>query len=468
MDHTRPYRAWQIHPGKPLPDELAKAPWGKPAENGLRTAWLLEPRAQTQALDSVMKSRVLFHNTGKEPVCFATEDWVQAGHKALGHARGLRTSVSWRLAGLGLRLRMNFRLAPGEYAEVEGEGLGVGPHETSSKKSLYCWIEAKEGDDVTFRPGSVLASFQTWQNNEGQKDSVTVWQEMIAARVMQASPMPAAAADREQLLRRVTKDLPELRWRRPEEVAAFVADNAPDALAKLTARLQAAAGPEHFAGELAGGITKFLVTAAVVQKDEPKAGAQLKSATEQKLKWGEPANGLRMALAWPPSLGEPGMGEAPEFYLVVQNVSQAAVRLAANDAAPNPRTLIMRNNGSPLDALSDTSAMPGDWLLQPHEVAFLRLFQPAEKRNDGRTLECRRRGGWSRFSAVQSHGGAEHREGPGELRGRASSPPESRGSLDVIPPKNKKDARASTTMDDRSPRRQENPKWSHRQSSRTA
>ena len=45
-------------------------------------------------------------------------------------------------------------------------------------------IEAQDGDDVTFTPGSVPVSFQTWQNNEGLKDTFTVWQEMIAARVM--------------------------------------------------------------------------------------------------------------------------------------------------------------------------------------------------------------------------------------------------------------------------------------------
>src|SRR5580765_1050305 len=104
----------------------------------------------------------------------------------------------------GLRTRMVFRLAPGEYAEVEGHGLGVGSHETASETSIYkvgCWIEAKEGDAVTFTPGSVPVSFQTWINNEGLKDSVTVWNEMITARVAGEGPMPAAAADREQLLR---------------------------------------------------------------------------------------------------------------------------------------------------------------------------------------------------------------------------------------------------------------------------
>ncbi|TXT30691.1 MAG: antirepressor regulating drug resistance protein, partial [Planctomycetota bacterium] len=67
------------------------------------------------------------------------------------------------------------------------------------------------------------------------------------------------------------------------------------------------------------------------ESQKPSQGVMLKPATEQKLKWGEPVNGLRMALAWPPTLGEPGMGAEPEFYLVVQNVSEAAVRLTSND-----------------------------------------------------------------------------------------------------------------------------------------
>src|SRR5262245_2632347 len=235
---------------------------------------------------------------------------------------------------MGIRLRMNFRLAPGEYAEVAGHGVGVGSHKTESEKGIYfdgCRIKAKEVDAVTFMPGKVPISFQTWRDNEGLKNSVTVWQEMIAKRVMQESPMPAAAADRELLLRRVMKDFPGTAPT-AEEIAAFVGDNAKEPLPRLIKSLQTRCEAMHFAGELSGGETKFRVTAAAApKKDQPKEGAKLKPATEQKLKWGEPVNGLRMALAWPPSLGEPGMGDGQDFYLVVQNVSQAAVRLTAND-----------------------------------------------------------------------------------------------------------------------------------------
>jgi len=173
----------------------------------------------------------------------------------------------------------------------------------------------------------------------------------------------------------------------------------------------------------------------------PKTGAKLQPATEQKLKWGEPATGLRMALAWPPSLGEPGMGDVQEFYLVVQNVSQATVRLTANGDAPNPRTLIMRNNGAPLSAISDTVPLPGDWLLQPREVAFLRLFQPGEKTKDGRTVSAVIEQDIRVFPQYSMTAEMSIEKAPaGAWTGKLVTG-QTRGSVDVIPPKHK-DAQA--------------------------
>lgn len=382
----------QIHPGKPLPRELADAPWGEPAANGLRMAWLLEPRAPAHALDSVMRSRVLFHNTGKKPVCFATEDWIQSGGHKATDAQGKEIGV-WAVERMGLRLRMIFRLAPDEYAEVEGHGVGVGPHETASEQSIYkvgCWIEARLNDEVQFTPANVPVSFQTWKDNEGLKDSTTVWQEMIAARVALQSPMPAAAADREQLLRHVTHDLLGVEPA-ANEIAAFVNDDAPDALAKLAARLQTAAGPMHFEGELSGGTTKFRVTAA--SKDESAAlpkqpehnrGAKLQPGTQELLEWGQPVNGLRMALAWPPALGEPAAGDLPDFFLAVQNVATAPVRLCTTAEAPNQRRLSFSTNGVLQGRIVSLEPNGIDVTLQPREVVFLRLFVESAKEDASR------------------------------------------------------------------------------------
>ena len=83
-----------IKAGNPLPDELRTAAWGKAEANGLRAAWLLDPRAERYPLGSVLKAHVLFHNSGKAPVTFSTETWHQYdGHKALD-AKGNEIKIS--------------------------------------------------------------------------------------------------------------------------------------------------------------------------------------------------------------------------------------------------------------------------------------------------------------------------------------------------------------------------------------
>ena len=72
---------------------------------------------------------------------------------------------------------------------------------------------------------------------------------------------------------------------------------------------------------------------------------KLAARHEQKLEWGEPVNGLRMALAWPPTLGEPAAGEVPDLYLAVQNVSEAPVRLCTTAEATMRRGLLFSTNG---------------------------------------------------------------------------------------------------------------------------
>ncbi len=277
----------QIHPGKPLPDELKDAPWGTPADNGLRMAWLCgtgvppvspDPAAKDQSnkdeggllangqnapatLGTVLTSRVLFHNTGKKPVCFATQNWIQSGTHAAKDAKGKEIPIN-ATQRLGERTRMIFRLDPGDYAEVEGHGIGIGSHETAKEtdiRKVGAWIEAKEGDVVTFTPGNLLVSFQTWQNNEGRKDSETAWQEIISARLAQEGPNPASEKDRAALLARVSEDL-GITLPYDEAKFTYETDPLPDAFQRLTKRFLEAAKPMHFAGELAGGETKFTVT----------------------------------------------------------------------------------------------------------------------------------------------------------------------------------------------------------------
>lgn len=172
----------------------------------------------------------------------------------------------------------------------------------------------------------------------------------------------------------------------------------------------------------------------------PNGGTKLKPTTEQLLKWGEPSNGLRMALAWPPSLNEPILGQAKDFQLVIQNISQSPLRLTANDQFPNPRRLMLRDQGSPLAAFSDPKVMKGDWHLQPGEATIFALFQENGKLNDGRTLgeiqeETVR--AFPQYSLTAEM--TIEKAPPGAWNGTLKTG-QTRGSLDVIWPKDK-DAR---------------------------
>jgi beta-lactamase regulating signal transducer with metallopeptidase domain len=265
-----------VRQGEPLPAQLGSAAWGAPAANGLRAAWLLEPAPSvawasiaefSYRLGTVLKARVLFHNTGKEPVVFETETWHQDDQHSARDAKGAEIPVkaTWFT---GITPTSKFRLAPGEYCEVSGHGIAIGAGEYPDEHStgaVGAIIEAKEGETVTLSH-SVDAGTGGWT----QPDDL--WLATIAGRVANEAPMPASAADREQLIRRVTLDLTGVAPT-PEEIAAFTVDNTPDALAKLTARLQTQPRIEPFAGKLPTGETKFRVIAA-----EPNAAKAPRTA----------------------------------------------------------------------------------------------------------------------------------------------------------------------------------------------
>jgi hypothetical protein len=263
-----------IRSGEPLPDEFAGAAWGQPAANGLRAAWVLDPVMEQYSLGTILKARILFHNSGKKTVVFRTPDWHQyATHKARD-ANGAAIQISateWtRLSTL-----VPIRLAPGEYAEVEAHGIAVGPHKPDEENwaglRVGAWIEAKEGDEVTFQPATVMASDDRRTAPADRKTPMRMWLAIVRDRVDREGPMPAAAADREQLIRRVTFDLIGVPPTQ-EEIAAFTADNSSNALTALANRLVPRIAP--FAGDLPAGEIKFRVTAA-----DPDAAKRPRVAT---------------------------------------------------------------------------------------------------------------------------------------------------------------------------------------------
>lgn len=253
--------------GKPLPEELKNAPWGEAQPNGLRVAWLLEPRALKYRLGTPLKSRILFHNAGKDSIVFRALTWNQSGEHKARDEQGTEININ---STYWTTIPMTFacRLAPGEFLEVIGAGIGVGANkddedwrDARSDFRVGAWIEAKAGDEVTFSPAAVDAAGREGPHPEGEEAEATPqswWLKFIKDRLSLDAPLPAAADERRRLLDRAVRDLfgngPT-----PEEITAFTTDAAPDALDALAKRLANRAGFVPFSGSLKSGTRKFLV-----------------------------------------------------------------------------------------------------------------------------------------------------------------------------------------------------------------
>ena len=75
--------------------------------------------------------------------------------------RRARRSRSSRREWTTIAPLVPFRLAPGEFVEVTAAGIGVGANKDDEDwqgTRVGSWVEAKEGDEVTFTPDSVPAS----------------------------------------------------------------------------------------------------------------------------------------------------------------------------------------------------------------------------------------------------------------------------------------------------------------------
>ena len=208
-----------IRSGQPLPAELETAAWGHPAQNGLRVAWHLEPQAMEYPLGSSLKSRILVHNSGEEPVVFIMPSWQQSSEHTANDATGAPIKVS-SIDWTTMARRTTFRLAPGEYLESPAPGVGIGAeteNQDGANARVGAWIEAKVGDEVRFTPGAVEVRCSPSvigtrivngvPENVEPKDATQLWERIVAERVRRELPIPSGAADREQLLRRATLDL---------------------------------------------------------------------------------------------------------------------------------------------------------------------------------------------------------------------------------------------------------------------
>lgn len=248
-----------LHTGKPLPKELANAPWGEALPDGLRLAWLLEPRAAEHRLGTPLRSRILIHNSGKDPVVFRTRTWHQSSaHRAQdGQGANIKVdSTDWTT----LARLMAYRLAPGEFIELNAPGIGVGARNKDDEDwqniRVGAWIDARVGDDVIFTADAV--PLNDWNDDPRVLGESRWWLDFIAARLARETPLPADAAERTRLLDRAVRDL----FGTPptaEETAAFVADRKDDSLDSLARRLFHRTGVHAWAGPLTSASTKFRV-----------------------------------------------------------------------------------------------------------------------------------------------------------------------------------------------------------------
>jgi beta-lactamase regulating signal transducer with metallopeptidase domain len=247
--------------GEPLPPELADAPWGNAQPDGLRMAWLLEPRASEHRLGTALRSRILFHNAGKDTVVFRARTWHQSGHHQARDAKGADIQIKsthWTTIGQ----IVPFRLEPGEYVEVIGAGIGVGPNENDEdwqNTRVGSWIAAKAGDEVSFKPDSIPTSDG---NDESRLNTgPRWWLDFINTHLAQDLPLPADDEERSRLVYRAGLEL----FGTPlsaEEIAAFVSDHQPSALDSLAKRLAQRPGLSAFSGVLTSGPTRFRVLPA--------------------------------------------------------------------------------------------------------------------------------------------------------------------------------------------------------------
>jgi hypothetical protein len=121
-----------------------------------------------------------------------------------------------------------------------------------------------------------------------------------------------------------------------------------------------------------------------------QAAAKPETALEQNLKWGEPVNGLRAAVALRPASSAKA-GEAPELYVAVQNVSEAPIHVNDTLAQEQPRMLYLKSDGRIQMGMGAKDPRFGDLTLQPRQIAFVPMFpdtkmkSPLDRTVDGHT-----------------------------------------------------------------------------------
>ncbi len=132
-------------PGRtPTAGELEGLPFGQAAENGLRVAWVFEPERSARAGETV-GGRMVFHNSGNEPVTFSVEPWGWTDWEARNQ-RGDKVKARHIPIAFWISTSVRYRLEPGQVAETIGEPLGFGELSKVDHTLATTWIPARPGD----------------------------------------------------------------------------------------------------------------------------------------------------------------------------------------------------------------------------------------------------------------------------------------------------------------------------------
>jgi hypothetical protein len=162
-------------PGAPIEEEkLQRLAWGPPAPNGLRAACYFEPTKEAYADGEEVVRRLVFHNSGKEPVLFTHGSASESGHDGWVVVEEPIPVPVERQFGLGGGWSVTYRLAPGHAIEdwpPRRVRLGAS---AKAGQGVHAAIQAKPG--TTCRARWSIRVLETMRSENGKRVPATsVW-----------------------------------------------------------------------------------------------------------------------------------------------------------------------------------------------------------------------------------------------------------------------------------------------------
>jgi hypothetical protein len=162
-------------PGAPIEGEkLQRLAWGPAAPNGLRAACYFEPTKEAYADGEEVVRRLVFHNSGKEPVLFTHGSASESGHDGWVVVEEPIPVPVERQFGLGGGWSVTYRLAPGHAIEdwpPRRVRLGAS---AKAGQGVHAAIQAKPG--TTCRARWSIRVLETMRSENGKRVPATsVW-----------------------------------------------------------------------------------------------------------------------------------------------------------------------------------------------------------------------------------------------------------------------------------------------------